>query len=222
VANYRDLTNSVLRRLREKEMTTSDLFADDDYWSLISAFINDAKREVEDSWNWTDFRTTLTLTTTASTTTLDVTGSTSRTKILGVYDTTNNVQLRPIPHAVYNRFTKLGTQQEASPLWYRRRGVNASGEMVLELYPIPDSSAYSIDVYCTTPQDDLSAETDTLNLIGVDSAIIYKAYSMAISERGEDGGNMFTEIVAQYDRYLANAIQQDLQDTRSELDWYVE
>ena len=46
--NYLSLVNSVLRRLRETEVSS---VADNAYSKLIGDFVNDAKRQVEDAYN---------------------------------------------------------------------------------------------------------------------------------------------------------------------------
>ena len=46
---YLTLVNDVLSRLRESEVTS---VSDNTYSSLIGRFVNEAKREVEDAWNW--------------------------------------------------------------------------------------------------------------------------------------------------------------------------
>ena len=57
---YLQLVNSVLRRLREDEVTS---VSQNSYSKLIGEFVNDAKRSVEDAYDWTALRTTLTVTT---------------------------------------------------------------------------------------------------------------------------------------------------------------
>ena len=72
---YLQLVNSVLRRLREDEVTTVGQNA---YSKLIGEFVNDAKRTVEDSYDWTALRTTLTVSTTTDTFNYVLTGSQNR------------------------------------------------------------------------------------------------------------------------------------------------
>jgi hypothetical protein len=57
---YLQLVNSVLRRLREDEVSS---VSQNSYSKLIGEFVNDAKRSVEDAYDWTALRTTLTVTT---------------------------------------------------------------------------------------------------------------------------------------------------------------
>ena len=58
--NYLDLVNDVLIRLREDEVTAT---TDTPYSKLIGKFVNDAKRIVEDSFQWNVLTETLTVTT---------------------------------------------------------------------------------------------------------------------------------------------------------------
>jgi len=82
---YLSLVNAVLRRLREEEVAT---VADTDYSNLIGDFVNDAKRQVEDAWDWTALRTTTTITTIAGTEKYSLTDYGVRSKILYVHNDT--------------------------------------------------------------------------------------------------------------------------------------
>lgn len=53
---YLEIVNKVLKRLRETQVTTIDY---SEYSSLISEFVNDAKNEVEDAWNWSAHTTSV-------------------------------------------------------------------------------------------------------------------------------------------------------------------
>ncbi len=208
---YVNLVNGVLRRLREPEIdTATQVIADDAYWVMLGDFVNDAKREVEDAWNWWDLMTFTNDTTVSGTGTLALTGTTHRTKILEVYDTDSAQQyrLRKTNQAVIDNFNKVGNSQNAPPIWYAEAGYNSSAEKILDFWPIPDGS-YTIECRVKQPQADLSADADTFNLEGVDHVVIYKAWAMAISERGEDGGQLFDEIMAKADKMLADAILLD-------------
>ena len=57
---YLDLVNDVLVRLREAQVSS---VSQNGYSSLVGALVNDAKREVEDAWNWDVLRDTVSFTT---------------------------------------------------------------------------------------------------------------------------------------------------------------
>lgn len=59
---YLELVNNVLRRIREEEVTSVNSTT---YSKMIGDFVNDAKKLVETSWDWSALRTTLTITTSA-------------------------------------------------------------------------------------------------------------------------------------------------------------
>ena len=78
---YLNLMNNVLRRLREEEVTSVQSTT---YSKMAGDFVNDAKRIVEDSWDWSALRTTLTITTTDDIFNYVLTGSQNRIKELNV------------------------------------------------------------------------------------------------------------------------------------------
>ena len=69
---YLDIVNNVLRRMREEEVTS---VSSSTYGKMVGDFVNDAKRMVEDAWDWSALRTTLTITTAADDYTYSLTGS---------------------------------------------------------------------------------------------------------------------------------------------------
>ena len=84
---YLQLVNSVLRRLRENEVST---VSETSYSRLVGEFVNDAKRSVEDSYDWTALRTTLTVSTIDSAFNYTLIGSQNKMKILDVVNDTSN------------------------------------------------------------------------------------------------------------------------------------
>ena len=59
--NYLAAINSVLVRLRER---TVESINENEYSSLIATLINDSIQEVEQAWDWSALRQSLTVTTT--------------------------------------------------------------------------------------------------------------------------------------------------------------
>ena len=64
MATFLDCVNGVLRRIRETEAVS---VTDTAYVKLVSDFVNEAKREVEDAWSWSVLRTTKTISTVSGT-----------------------------------------------------------------------------------------------------------------------------------------------------------
>ena len=68
---YLALINKVLIRLRELVATTP---TDNDYVTLIGYLVNDAKKTVEEAWDWTDLKTTFTVSAVIADNTYTLTG----------------------------------------------------------------------------------------------------------------------------------------------------
>lgn len=218
---YVQAINEVLRRLRENQTSSPTAT---EYTTHIGALVNEAKREVEDAWDWTALRQTVTITTSNGTSqqVLDLsvqeTGrDNQRYKILSVYDNTNDAWLRL---GEKNRLKFLiDDGQTGQPEWYYVEDVDSNLDPYINFYLVPDG-AYSIQFNLLLPQTTLTTGTD--NILVPDWPVVMGAYAKAVAERGEDDGRSSGEVYAAYDRALADAIIQD--STRvheSELVFYV-
>ena len=129
---YRQIINSVLRRLREDSIATDwsgdliDASGPSDYQVLIGDFVNEVKREVEDAWDWTSLRTLITVNTVADTKSYALAGSTQRSRMLSVQAQGQGNMLQSVPDS-----------------WIR-------------------STDYPIDFYMVDAQDDLTNATTAL------------------------------------------------------------
>lgn len=182
MTTYLDLVNDVLVRLREPEVAN---VSDTTYSKLIGKFVNDAKRQVENAYDWNDISETFTITTSASTYQYPLTSVNSRYKILQVIDNTKNISLNPCPVAWFNRQITMDNPTNNDPYMYVVDGVNGSRQPYINFWPIP-SGTNSINVYLVNPQDDLSDDTDVLYV--PHEPVVLGAYARALVERGEDGG----------------------------------
>ena len=82
---YIDLINNVLRRLREDTVDTAN---GTDYSALIGDLVNDSKKIVENSFDWTALRDSIILTTTSGTSEYSLTGSGDQAVVKDVMNTT--------------------------------------------------------------------------------------------------------------------------------------
>jgi hypothetical protein len=57
---YIQIVNAVLKRLRENSVDTVEF---DEYSSLIGAFVNDAKSQIESAHSWSALRSTISINT---------------------------------------------------------------------------------------------------------------------------------------------------------------
>ena len=149
---YLELVNGVLRRLREDQVSSVD---QNPYSLLIGDLVNDAKRIVEDAWDWSALRTTLTISTTADIFNYVLVGSGNRIKIIDVInDTSNWFMTYKDTHWMDNAFLNE-TPPKSSPTFYNFNGVDSNGDTQVDLYPIPNA-VYTIRVNCVQRNPDLS------------------------------------------------------------------
>ena len=200
---YKDLVNNVLRRLRETEVTSVQT---NSYSKLIGDLVNDAKDLVENSWDWSALRTTLTITTTSGVFNYSLTGSQNNIKELNVLNDTSNL---PMIYQTNNWFDSqflLGNPVSGSPVYYTYNGVDTDGDTLIDIYPKPDA-VYSLRFNCALRNGDLSADTDTIKIPAM--PVVHLAVAFAARERGETGGTSTQEYFAMANKYLSDAIAMD-------------
>ena len=197
--NYLELVNDVLIRLREDEVTAP---TDTPYSKLISTFVNDAKRIVEDSFEWNVLTETLTVTTQDGLFNWVLTGVGKRFRVMDVVNSEGNYFLEGITSSRMNNLMLNGESSKGSPIYYNFNGVN-DGDTQVDLYPIPDK-VYNIYFNVYKPQDKLT-DASTELLVPSEPVIKY-AYAQAVAERGEDGGLAAQEATALADLSLADHI----------------
>jgi hypothetical protein len=197
--NYLELVNDVLVRLREDEVTAP---TDTPYSKLISTFVNDAKRIVEDSFEWNVLTETLTVTTQDGLFNWVLTGVGKRFRVMDVVNSEGNYFLEGITSSRMNNLMLNGESSKGSPIYYNFNGVN-DGDTQVDLYPIPDK-VYNIYFNVYKPQNKLT-DASTELLVPSEPVIKY-AYAQAVAERGEDGGLAAQEATALADLSLADHI----------------
>jgi len=197
---YLELVNDVLIRLREPTVTTVVL---NSYSTLIGKFVNDAKRQIEDSFGWNVLGQTITVTTAASTSSYSLTGAGQKFQVMDVINTTSNVGLTNISFVDMNRklnFTPLANQ---IPTEFAFDGVDGSYDTKVNLYPIPNG-VYTIKFSVTVPQATLAS--DSTVVLVPDVLVVQNAYARALVERGEDGGLSSSEAYQLYKSMLSDYI----------------
>ena len=200
MSTYLDLVNNVLTRLREPTVTSVQ---DTTYSKLIGVYVNDAKREVEDAYDWNSLTTTLTATTTDSVFNYILTGSGTRFRVIDVLNDTNDFQMKYASTVWMDRQFLLVDSGKGSPAYYNFNGVDSNGDTQVDLYPIPDA-AYTIRFNLIVPQTDLVNDTD--RILVVPHLVSMLAYAKAIAERGEDSGILSSEAYQIYRLALADAV----------------
>lgn len=215
---YLQLVNMVLRRLRENEVTTlQGVVRQNSYPRLIGDFINDAKRMVEQAWDWSSLRTTQTVTTEAGIFNYVLTGSNNRFEVLNVLNDTSNWRMHYQTADWFDDAYLMGdTVNSGSPAYYSFNGVDANGDTQVDVYPKPDG-VYTLRFNVIQRNADLSADTDTV--IVPYRPIVLLAQAMAIEERGEDSGNASTWAYQQAQAALSDEIALDSARHPEELIW---
>lgn len=211
--NYLELVNDVLVRLRESEVTA---VTDTPYSKLIGKFVNDAKRLVEDSYQWNALSETLTVTTANDLFNYVMTGSGQRFRVIDVINSPDDLFLEYVPFHKMNNWFLNQSPQKGSPMYYNFNGVDTNGDTQVDLYPVPDG-IYNIFFNIYKPQDSLSAAGDILKVPS--EPVIKYAYAMAVAERGEDAGLSAQEATALADISLADHISIENGRYRDEYVW---
>jgi hypothetical protein len=200
MSTYLELVNNVLTRLRESTVSSVQ---DKSYSKLIGVYVNDAKREVEDAYDWNSLTNTLTAETEEGVFNYVLTSAGTRFRVIDILNDTNDYQLRYAPTTWMDRqFLLLDTGHNA-PGYYNFNGVDANGDTQVDLFPIPDG-VYNIRFNLIIPQPDLSADTD--RLLVAPHLVCLLAYAKAIAERGEDSGILSSEAYQLYRQALADAV----------------
>jgi len=211
--NYIQLVNSVLRRLRESEVTS---VSDNSYSKMIGDFVNDAKRQVEDSYNWNSLSDTLTATTVNGIFNYVLTGSGQRFRMIDVINDSKDYVLKNATTDYMNRLFLITNGNKGQPMYYNFNGTDANGDTQVDIYPIPDT-AYNIRFNMILPQPLLSGNADVLKV--PHEPVVYLAYAKALAERGEDGGLASNEAYALYSQSLADAIALESGRYLEEQEW---
>jgi hypothetical protein len=197
---YLQLVNDVLIRLRENEVSS---VSDNNYSKLIGKFVNDAKRQCEDAYNWNALSDTLSAATSSNVFNYVLVGSGQRFRVIDVIDDTSNNILRLQTTAQMNKLFLINTAQKDAPMYYNFNGTNSNGDTQVDLYPIPDG-VYNLRFNIIKPQVPLSANSDMLLI--PPEPVIFNAVARAMGERGEDGGIASNEAFAMYKASLGDAI----------------
>lgn len=204
--SYLTLVNDVLGRLREPTVTSVN---QNTMSLLVGRFVNDAKREIADAYDWDAFNTSITVPTVASQYTgYNLTGAGTRFKVINVLDITKYAEILPSTvDAIERRVFSTGSPQNADPSEYAFSGVSSSGDSQAMFYPIP-VGVNSIRFSLIVPEEDFVNDGDTTKLPKDPIVLIAKA--LALVERGEDGGLSSSEAYVVGKKSLADAIAIEL------------
>jgi hypothetical protein len=195
--------NSVLRRLREEEVTT---VSENTYAKMAGDFINDAKTLVSQATDWSALRETITISTTASDNTYSLTNSGDNVKVMSVLNNTQNCFIEYQSKDWFNDALYIAEAVEGAPKYFTYNGLDSNGDTQVLVGPIPDG-VYSLRFDVVKRQGDLTSNSDKLLIPS--QPVVHLAIALLARERGETGGTSTAEYFAIADKYLSDAIAID-------------
>lgn len=220
---YLQLVNEVLALLREDAVTSIN---ESDYSTLISKFVNRAKHKVENSWEWQRLRTTIQVATVSGSYAYSLTGAGKRYKILldeetnraDVWNDTDDCFLQQAMSTSWmSKMLNDNNVTNNQPNYFDINGYDSNYDPIVNLYPIPDGVARTINFNLYIPQEDLVLTSDVL--IVPDQPVILQAYLYALSERGEDNGTYYQETREEARHFLADEITRDSTNLKNRDVW---
>lgn len=246
MATYLGLVNSVLRRMREKSVTTVMATP---VSSVVAEFVNDAKRVVEDSFQWSHLSDYVFTTTVAgqyfyplndevnAETGLQESFLTERARFRRDPETDKVLSFITFPHGKENQLREFafdksadqrafdisaGTQNTPTYVGLATAGGAEEGKINkdLVLWPIPDTSGVIVKTYFTNPQNDLVNDSDVL-LVPKDP-VVQMAYLFSLYERGEELGEGLSLTKDKANAALADAVSYDARMQGYELDFTID
>lgn len=212
---YLQLVNKVLIRLREDTVSS---VSESSYSQLIGEFVNDALKQVEEAWDWSALRTTLTATTEDGVFNYVLTDSGNNLKVLDVINDTSNNFMEYRGQTWFNDKYLNVNPESGSPRNYTFNGVDENGDTQVDVYP-PPNGVYLLRFNIVSRTEQLSADTD--NVVIPYLPIIHLATAMATRERGESGGTSTPELFLTADRSLSDSISLDAAKHPEETIFYV-
>lgn len=210
---YLQIVNKVLTKLREDNVTSVTY---NDYSTLIGEFVNDAKKEVEDAWDWSVLRTSVTFSSSVGVRTYSLTSGTNTDSRL-VYDehdrpmafdvtTGTQIQLYEYNEDRVEREFLLQTPAltNEQPCTFSLTTLGDGFQVNLLETPL---SIRNYKFYFIVPQEELTNSSDICSVPWRpvrDLALMY-----ALDERGEEIGEPGGRAERRYLSTLAASISQD-------------
>lgn len=210
MATYRQIINRVLTVVGEDEIESISTELSEDYHKLIGSFVNLIKEEIEDAANWrTLWHTESSLTLTANTSSVAVTNTTDRSRLVRLHDQMTG-QVIPQVYDV-TQTNNVATLQEVSlsEMFYRQTVQTQTTSSSPQFVAIDDTSASTltlrfhptptvnrtIKVIACTPQAQLDDDDLDVSILIPSRALLLGSMWWALQEKGEElgQGSIFTE-----------------------------
>jgi len=199
---YLEIVNDVLTRMRETNVTTVSQTTTS---SLVGKFVNNAKRQINDAFDWSALNTSVNITLVGGqTNNYTLTGSGAKYKIIDIRNTSKFYNIDLISTARYDEYYySTATPPSALVNWVALDGLDTNGDQKVKFYPAP-SATDNIRFSIIVPEDDFVLDNDTTKM--PQDTIVFGALARALVERGEDGGLSSSEVFGLYRAALSDAI----------------
>lgn len=200
---YLEIVNNVLKRLRERTVSTVNETA---YSEMIGILVNDSLQEIEQAWDWSALRTTLSATTSSGVFSYELNTAGTAFEIINVINDTDDFFMTYKSSTEFDDYYLNRTPESGSPLYYSWNGVSNDGDVQVDVYPKPDG-AYSLRFNMIKRSPEMTS--DSTDVIIPFKPVQLLAYAKAVEERGEDGGQSAQGAYATAERALSDAIALD-------------
>ena len=199
---YLQIVNEVLTRLREPTVQT---VTENTLSTLVGQWVNDVKRQVNDSYDWDALNAYIDVTTVAGQWTgYSITGAGQRFRVNDVINTSRFWPMTGIDKPSIDRFMfMMRTPVSNPPINFNLGSVDSNGDMMVSFWPIPNA-ADVIKFSLVIPENDFTSDSDTTKM--PKEPIVLGAYARALVERGEDGGLSSSEAQQIYKQVLSDYI----------------
>ena len=200
---YLEIVNNVLKRLRERTVSTVNETA---YSEMIGILVNDSLQEIEQAWDWSALRTTLSATTSSGVFSYELNTAGTAFEIINVINDTDDFFMTYKSSTEFDDYYLNRTPESGSPLYYSWNGVSNDGDVQVDVYPKPDG-VYSLRFNMIKRSPEMTS--DSTDVIIPFKPVQLLAYAKAVEERGEDGGQSAQGAYATAERALSDAIALD-------------
>jgi hypothetical protein len=211
--NYLDIVNKVLKKLREDTVASVEA---NDYSILIGEFVNDAKKLVENAWNWSTLTQSYTVAGDGTNTIYVLTNSPEDARMLYdecnrplAFETTSGQEMQLMQVSIdtaIRRYTTdpTGFESSTQPTYFSF--IPAGGTWTVKFEGIPSADRDYIFYLCS-PQDELEDDGDLLTVPW--RPVVNLATLYALDERGEEIGEPGSKAWIRYETSLADAVALD-------------
>ena len=195
-----EMTNSVLRAMREDQVSTIN---ETEYSRMVSELIRDAYKFVEDAFNWAGLRSDVLVDTVAGTQEYTLTGVTSDSDILWSAVDSNFLQAETTWYLIKQE----GNLEDARPSNYVVTGLDSTtGDLKVKFFPTPDD-AYTVNFRVVKRGQ--VPEVDGDRIVVPNDPVRHMALALLTRERGETGGTSAAEYTTLYNRSLGDAMARE-------------